>query len=124
MFYETVWDTKPFNSMWPEDGSQPLVLSMGDPYVLPFGASPLVHALNVLLGPVSDITAITSSDGKTTPCKELWTNALGLMDGRLTAPNSRCKPMKRWIAARLLLRLTRRSRTNVSTPSFSPDAIS
>ncbi|KAJ3532892.1 hypothetical protein NMY22_g7560 [Coprinellus aureogranulatus] len=33
LFMETVWDTKPFNdpSLWPEDGSQPLVWSMGDP---------------------------------------------------------------------------------------------
>ncbi|KAJ3483059.1 hypothetical protein NLJ89_g12097 [Agrocybe chaxingu] len=28
---ETVWDTRPFNSMWPTDGSQPFVFSMGDP---------------------------------------------------------------------------------------------
>jgi hypothetical protein len=33
IFMETVWDTKPFNDpgMWPEDGSQPLAWSMGDP---------------------------------------------------------------------------------------------
>ncbi|EAU85071.2 hypothetical protein CC1G_04167 [Coprinopsis cinerea okayama7 len=31
LFFETVWDTRPFNTMWPEDGSQPFVLSMGDP---------------------------------------------------------------------------------------------
>ncbi|TEB37040.1 hypothetical protein FA13DRAFT_1622492 [Coprinellus micaceus] len=33
LFMETVWDTKPFNNeeIWPEDGSQPLVWSMGDP---------------------------------------------------------------------------------------------
>lgn len=33
LFTETVWDTKPFNDpeLWPEDGSQPLVWSMGDP---------------------------------------------------------------------------------------------
>ncbi|TEB19698.1 hypothetical protein FA13DRAFT_1801982 [Coprinellus micaceus] len=33
LFMETVWDTKPFNdpSLWPADGSQPLVWSMGDP---------------------------------------------------------------------------------------------
>ncbi|KAJ3544723.1 hypothetical protein NMY22_g2671 [Coprinellus aureogranulatus] len=33
IFTETIWDTKPFNGkdMWPEDGSQPLVWSMGDP---------------------------------------------------------------------------------------------
>ncbi|KAH6901641.1 hypothetical protein BKA70DRAFT_1374750 [Coprinopsis sp. MPI-PUGE-AT-0042] len=30
IFLETVWDTRPFNSMWPEDGTQPFVLSMGD----------------------------------------------------------------------------------------------
>ncbi|KAH8077866.1 hypothetical protein BXZ70DRAFT_690680 [Cristinia sonorae] len=31
LFYETAWDTTPFNNMWPSDGSQPFVLSMGDP---------------------------------------------------------------------------------------------
>ncbi|TFK27413.1 hypothetical protein FA15DRAFT_653675 [Coprinopsis marcescibilis] len=31
LFFETVWDTRPFNSMYPTDGSQPFVLSMGDP---------------------------------------------------------------------------------------------
>ena len=31
--YEVVWDTTPFNdkSEWPADGSQPFVLSTGDP---------------------------------------------------------------------------------------------
>ncbi|OCL06098.1 hypothetical protein AOQ84DRAFT_378955 [Glonium stellatum] len=33
VFYETVWDTTPFNdkSLWPTDGSQPFVWSFGDP---------------------------------------------------------------------------------------------
>ncbi|KAJ3543931.1 hypothetical protein NMY22_g2970 [Coprinellus aureogranulatus] len=31
VFLETVWDTPRFHDMWPTDGSQPLVLSMGDP---------------------------------------------------------------------------------------------
>lgn len=33
LMYEVVWDTTPFNdkSEWPEDGSQPFVLSTGDP---------------------------------------------------------------------------------------------
>ncbi|KAJ3524645.1 hypothetical protein NMY22_g10906 [Coprinellus aureogranulatus] len=33
LFMETVWDTKPFNDpeLWPTDGTQPLVWSMGDP---------------------------------------------------------------------------------------------
>ena len=31
VFYEIVWDTKIFSDMWPKDGSQPFVLSMGDP---------------------------------------------------------------------------------------------
>ncbi|TFK27421.1 hypothetical protein FA15DRAFT_635897 [Coprinopsis marcescibilis] len=31
LFFETVWDTRPFNSMYPTDGSQPFVLSSGDP---------------------------------------------------------------------------------------------
>ncbi|TFK26034.1 hypothetical protein FA15DRAFT_316050 [Coprinopsis marcescibilis] len=33
LFIEIVWDTRPFNSpeLWPKDGSQPFVFSMGDP---------------------------------------------------------------------------------------------
>ncbi|RXW20562.1 hypothetical protein EST38_g5294 [Candolleomyces aberdarensis] len=31
LFLETVWDTKPFLDIWPTDGSQPLLYSMGDP---------------------------------------------------------------------------------------------
>ncbi|KAF6759662.1 hypothetical protein DFP72DRAFT_137343 [Ephemerocybe angulata] len=31
VFLETVWDTPKFHDVWPTDGSQPLVLSMGDP---------------------------------------------------------------------------------------------
>ncbi|KAI0119460.1 hypothetical protein F4814DRAFT_447275 [Daldinia grandis] len=32
LMYEVIWDTRPFNDpdLWPEDGSQPLVYSMGD----------------------------------------------------------------------------------------------
>jgi len=33
LFMETVWDTRQFNNMFPKDGSQPFVLSQGDPYV-------------------------------------------------------------------------------------------
>ncbi|KAF9522184.1 hypothetical protein CPB83DRAFT_899858 [Crepidotus variabilis] len=34
LFMEINWDTRPFNdpSLWPTDGSQPFVFSMGDPY--------------------------------------------------------------------------------------------
>ncbi|KAJ2926694.1 hypothetical protein H1R20_g10409, partial [Candolleomyces eurysporus] len=31
LFLEIVWDTRQFNNMWPSDGSQPFVLSQGDP---------------------------------------------------------------------------------------------
>ncbi|KAF6760909.1 hypothetical protein DFP72DRAFT_881756 [Ephemerocybe angulata] len=31
LFTETVWDTRQFVNIWPTDGSQPLVFSMGDP---------------------------------------------------------------------------------------------
>ncbi|RDL31474.1 Uncharacterized protein BP5553_09683 [Venustampulla echinocandica] len=33
VMYEVMWDTRPFNdkSLWPEDGSNPFVYSMGDP---------------------------------------------------------------------------------------------
>jgi len=33
LFMEIVWDTRQFNdkSLWPKDGTQPFVFSMGDP---------------------------------------------------------------------------------------------
>lgn len=31
IFTETVWNTAVFNDLWPTDGSQPFVFSMGDP---------------------------------------------------------------------------------------------
>ncbi|KAH6904348.1 hypothetical protein BKA70DRAFT_1373448 [Coprinopsis sp. MPI-PUGE-AT-0042] len=31
ILFETSWDTRPFQDLWPTDGSQPLVLSQGDP---------------------------------------------------------------------------------------------
>ena len=31
VLYEIYWDTARFNDLWPVDGSQPFVLSMGDP---------------------------------------------------------------------------------------------
>jgi hypothetical protein len=31
LFLEIAWDTRQFNNMWPTDGSQPFVLSQGDP---------------------------------------------------------------------------------------------
>ncbi|TEB27281.1 hypothetical protein FA13DRAFT_1667136 [Coprinellus micaceus] len=31
ILFETIWNTQPFKEMWPEDGSQPFVYSMGDP---------------------------------------------------------------------------------------------
>ena len=31
ILYETYWNTTVFKDMWPADGSQPFVLSMGDP---------------------------------------------------------------------------------------------
>ncbi|KAJ2914852.1 hypothetical protein MD484_g5563, partial [Candolleomyces efflorescens] len=31
VLYEIAWDTAPFRDVWPKDGSQPLVMSQGDP---------------------------------------------------------------------------------------------
>ncbi|KAH6905557.1 hypothetical protein BKA70DRAFT_1372972 [Coprinopsis sp. MPI-PUGE-AT-0042] len=31
LIFETIWDTRQFNDMWPTDGTQPFVYSMGDP---------------------------------------------------------------------------------------------
>jgi hypothetical protein len=35
LMFEVIWDTTAFNdkSLWPKDGSQPFLLSMGDKYV-------------------------------------------------------------------------------------------
>ncbi|EAU81631.2 hypothetical protein CC1G_02647 [Coprinopsis cinerea okayama7 len=31
ILFETIWETRAFNDLWPTDGSQPFVYSMGDP---------------------------------------------------------------------------------------------
>ncbi|RXW18155.1 hypothetical protein EST38_g7702 [Candolleomyces aberdarensis] len=31
ILFETIWNTEPFKDLWPADGSQPFVYSMGDP---------------------------------------------------------------------------------------------
>ena len=34
ILFETIWNTEPFKDLWPADGSQPFVYSMGDPYAI------------------------------------------------------------------------------------------
>ncbi|KAJ2921954.1 hypothetical protein H1R20_g15140, partial [Candolleomyces eurysporus] len=60
LFMEIVWDTRPFNTpeLWPKDGSQPFVFSMGDPtgfgqhaaYVFAWEGDSLKRAMDVCTG--------------------------------------------------------------------------
>ncbi|KAJ3510067.1 hypothetical protein NMY22_g16086 [Coprinellus aureogranulatus] len=66
VIYEIVWDTAQFRDVWPKDGSQPLVMSQGDPAETDVGG-------HVELA--SDNTVTTSSDGKETRSSVLWITA-------------------------------------------------
>ncbi|KAJ2934647.1 hypothetical protein H1R20_g1507, partial [Candolleomyces eurysporus] len=71
IFIEIVWDTRPFNDpeLWPADGSQPFVMSMGDPtgfgqhadYVFGWEGDSLKRAMDVC----------TAQDGIPTGCSAL-----------------------------------------------------
>jgi len=84
LFMETVWDTRPFNSMWPKDGSQPFVWSMGDPtgygqhadYVFGWKGDALQKAMDTC----------TDIGGVPTSCKALTTISDAEMNKCMQAP--------------------------------------
>ncbi|KAF6751933.1 hypothetical protein DFP72DRAFT_991213 [Ephemerocybe angulata] len=80
LFMEIVWDTRPFNdkSLWPEDGSQPFLFSMGDPtgfgqhadYVFGWEGDSLQRAMDTCTG----------GDGIPTNCPELTVQDMDSMN--------------------------------------------
>ncbi|RXW23736.1 hypothetical protein EST38_g2118 [Candolleomyces aberdarensis] len=80
LFMEIVWDTRPFNDpeLWPKDGSQPFVFSMGDPtgfgqhadYVFGWEGDSLQRAMDVCTG----------GDGIPTNCPELTVQDMDTMN--------------------------------------------
>ena len=87
LFIEIVWDTRSFNdlSIWPEDGSQPFVFSMGDPYVLTSSSvltSLMIHVSVLGMGS----TRTMFLDGKATPYSVRWKYARAEMGSLQTAP--------------------------------------
>lgn len=83
LFFETSWDTKPFNSMWPADGKQPFILSMGDPtgfghhgdYIFGWEGDSLQRAMDKctdIFGRPADCTELTlQTDEEMNQCAQL-----------------------------------------------------
>ncbi|KAH6897704.1 hypothetical protein BKA70DRAFT_1528238 [Coprinopsis sp. MPI-PUGE-AT-0042] len=93
LFIEIVWDTRSFNdpSIWPEDGSQPFVFSMGDPtgygqhadYVFGWEGDSLQRAMEVCTG----------GDGIPTNCPVLTVQDMDSMNN-CRVPNKVPEPIE------------------------------
>jgi hypothetical protein len=101
LFLETVWDTSSFQSIWPSDGSNPLVYSMGDPtgygqhadYVFGWKDDSLQKAMDANCGPGRGCRALTSqTDAEMNKCT-LNTRVQEPIDGWLTALPG-CNPLQ------------------------------
>lgn len=90
LFMEIVWDTRQFNTaeLWPKDGTQPFVFSMGDPYV---------HLLSLF--PLNILRLLTKLNGHVMHCatvgRDMDSTRTMCLDGRVT------RSAARWTYARV-----------------------
>lgn len=83
LFYEIMWNTTAFNNPaeWPEDGSQPFVLSTGDPYVAPSHNDDICWSADRNVAPGTANMPITFSAGRAMRCSEPWTRGAASSTG-------------------------------------------
>ncbi|CAA7260360.1 unnamed protein product [Cyclocybe aegerita] len=105
LFFETVWDTRPFRDIWPTDGRQPLVFSMGDPtgyghhgdYVFGWEGDALQRAMDSCTefnGVPSYCTALTvQSDAEINRCTQT-SRVAEVVEGRYLDTLPGCNPIQ------------------------------